>query len=100
MSIHAVKTPAARARRVMVVLALLAVAAIFGPQAFATESTEPVLSDTYTVVAGETLWSIAALVTSADGDVRDTVAAIQELNGMESASLRAGQQILIPSLGG
>ena len=47
------------------------------------------------VQPGETLWQIAeAAVPSADP--RETVAVIMELNDLESASVQAGQGLLVP----
>jgi Tfp pilus assembly protein FimV len=76
---------------------LLAAAAVFGPKAFATDaSAVPVQLDTYTVGSGETLWSIAANLTPQGRDVRDTMAAIREVNAMTDTQLTAGEQILLP----
>ena len=105
MAIYAPNTPIAAARRartrkaVLFVL-LIVMAAVFGPKAFATDgSAEAVQLDTYTVSSGETLWSIAANLTPQGRDVRDTMAAIQEVNAMDGAQLKAGEQILLPQQG-
>lgn len=106
MSIYAPQNPVARARRartgrtLALVLAVLA-AAVAGPQAFASDagSVSPVVADTYTVGSGETLWGIAAGLTPAGGDVRDTVAEIQLLNAMVGGDLRAGEQLYVPVVG-
>lgn len=87
----------ARTRRVVILAMLMAAAAVFGPKAFAAdESAGPVQLDTYTVGSGETLWSIAANLTPEGRDVRDTMAAIQDVNAMPDAQLQAGEQILLP----
>jgi Tfp pilus assembly protein FimV len=105
MAIYAPNTPVAvarraRTRRVVLFVLFITMAAVFGPKAFATDaSAEPVQLDTYTVSSGETLWSIAANLTPQGRDVRDTMAAIQEVNAMDSAQLRAGEQILLPQRG-
>ena len=102
MSIYAPQTPQAqarraRARRMLAVVALLVGAAIVGPQAFASDGpSEPVAVDTYTVGTGETLWDIAAGLTPAGHDVRDTIIDIQHLNAMSGTSLEAGQQLFVP----
>jgi len=102
MKIYAPQNPAARAKRAASVVVLLALAVVVGPQAFANDASEDsavaVQADTYTVAPGETLWAIASSVTPANGDVWETVAAIQRLNVMQSSSLRAGEQLLIPTL--
>lgn len=93
-----------RGRRVVASL-LLAPAAVFGaviavnvPEATATNEVAAAESfRTHTVLAGETLWSIAEDI-AGDRDVRDVVAEIQRLNLLESASVQAGQQIALPNL--
>ncbi|WP_062384741.1 LysM peptidoglycan-binding domain-containing protein [Demequina iriomotensis] len=102
MSIYAPQNAEARARRtrtgrVAGVTLLLAAAAIFGPQAFASDApAEPVAVDAYTVASGETLWDIAAAITPDGDDVRDMIARIQHLNSMPSTALAAGEQIYLP----
>jgi Tfp pilus assembly protein FimV len=103
MKIYAPQDPASRAKRALSVVVLLAVAVVVGPQAFANDSaddaqTQHVQADTYTVASGETLWDIAKSMTAPGVDVSETVDAIQKLNVMQSSQLRAGEQILLPSL--
>lgn len=50
----------------------------------------------YTVSQGETLWAIASSVAHPGEDLRDVVSLIIEVNGRSSASLQAGEQILLP----
>nr|DAZ10834.1 MAG TPA: LysM domain [Caudoviricetes sp.] len=45
----------------------------------------------YTVERGETLWSIAADHT--DGDIRDYIYTIKNINGMTTSNLQEGQTI-------
>ena len=45
----------------------------------------------YTVGKGETLWSIAADRT--DGDIRNYIYTIKDINGMTSSELQEGQTI-------
>lgn len=103
MKIYAPQNPAARAKRTASVVVLLAVAVVVGPQAFANDSSddgtaqEAAQADIYTVAPGDTLWVIASSITPPHGDVRDAMEAIQRLNVMESSSLRAGEQLLIPT---
>ena len=47
------------------------------------------------VAPGQTLTSIAQQL-GANGDIRDTIAEIEQLNGMSSAALQAGQQLALP----
>lgn len=99
MTIYAPNNPAARAKRAIVVVALLAIAVVVGPQALANDSSAPIVeSDTYTVASGESLWSIASDISRPSDDVAETVETIQRLNMMDSSALRSGDQILIPAL--
>ena len=88
----------ARLRRFVVVAALMAAAAVFGPQAFASSGEgDPAALATYTVASGETLWSIASSLTPAGDDVRETMAQIQRLNAMSGSQLEAGDQLVVPT---
>jgi LysM repeat protein len=64
-------------------------AAIAGHQASASAES----FETHTVLAGETLWSIAESIA---GD--DVVHEIMRLNLLDSSSLQAGQQLALPNL--
>jgi hypothetical protein len=97
-TIRTVPGAAARWRRVAIVVSLLAAVAFVAPRAMAADSPPAVPADTWTVTEGETLWSIATAITGPGEDVRDTVASIKNLNALESSSIRAGEQILIPAL--
>lgn len=105
MLIYAPHTPVAKARRaragrVLGVTMLLLGAAVAAPQALASsDAGESAHVDTYTVAAGETLWEIAAGLTPAGADVRDTLARIQDLNARTEAGLEAGEQIVVPVVG-
>jgi len=98
MSIHKVNTPAGRAKRATWVAVFVLGGILAAPQAFADGPDEPVAHDTYTVIQGESLWSIAGALTPAGGDVNATVTDIQDLNDIDGSTLRAGEQILIPAL--
>lgn len=52
--------------------------------------------DTVTVVAGDSLWSIAQDV-APQADPRDVVDAIVRLNALDGVSVSAGQQLSIPA---
>lgn len=82
---------------VLVVGAMLAIGAggWLGSALGPAEYTGPV--ETVSVRAGDTVWGIAASATSAGTDVRDVVDDILRLNGLSSAELTAGQQLLVPA---
>lgn len=88
-----------RGRVVVFVLALLVgLGAMLGGQAATADAPVPAVPvQTYTVRAGETLWSIAAGLTSPGEDVRDVVDGLLALNDLTSSALVAGQQILLPA---
>ncbi|GAA2728526.1 LysM peptidoglycan-binding domain-containing protein [Cellulomonas aerilata] len=81
-------------RSLAVVVAGLAL--LTGGRAVAEGPGAPVAVDSYTVGAGETLWTIAAAYTAPGEDVRDVVDDLTELNGMSGSRLTAGDQILVP----
>lgn len=51
-----------------------------------------------TVHRGDTLWSVARRL-APDRDVRETVADLRALNRLSGATLRVGQQLLLPERG-
>ena len=53
-------------------------------------------TETYTVVAGDTVWEIAAERTGPADDVRDMVRDIVRLNDLRGGLLRPGQQLVVP----
>lgn len=50
----------------------------------------------YEVVAGDTLWSIAASETGPETDIRSHVTEIRRLNGLEGSTIVAGQVLRVP----
>ncbi|MFV2144519.1 MULTISPECIES: LysM peptidoglycan-binding domain-containing protein [Isoptericola] len=88
-----------RGRRVLVALAvlLLAVPAVaWGASAVADAPDRAQEVRLETVAPGETLWEYARSVATPGEDLRDVVAALQELNGLGGAELRAGQVLVLP----
>lgn len=88
----------ARGRWVVRSLAVVVagVALLTGGRAVAEGPGAPVAVDTYTVGAGETLWSIAGAFAAPGEDVREVVDELTQLNGMAGSGLTAGDQILVP----
>ena len=92
----------ARGRMVRSALALVAgmvlaigVGGWLGSATGAAEYTGPV--DQVSVGAGDTVWGIAAGTAPAGTDVRDVVDDILHLNGLSSAEVSAGQELLVPA---
>lgn len=90
-----------RRGRLVVLLAalvLLASAALFlGATSVATDQPgTPPPHEAVTVDSGQTLWGIAAEVTPADADVRETVTEIKQLNALDTVVLDAGQELMVP----
>jgi LysM repeat protein len=48
-----------------------------------------------TVQPGESLWSVAQRI-APENDPREVIAQIQRLNGLRTAELQVGQQLLLP----
>ena len=67
----------------------------FGPAASASVENASVTRTVIVVKHGETLWDIAQAV-NPQGDTRDTVVRIMELNSLTSTSVDAGQRLEIP----
>ena len=90
-------------RRGRLVLVLLTVALLFvgisvgraGSQAATVRETGPALEQV-TVQPGETLWAVAQRI-APDNDPRAVVAQIRRINNLHSSTLRAGQQLLLPT---
>ena len=88
----------ARGRLVVGVIALgIAGAAVVGTSsAVAQVPAAPVAVQSVTVASGETLWQLARTVVRPGEDIRDVVARLVDLNGLDGAGLVAGQRILLP----
>jgi LysM repeat protein len=79
-------------------LALLAGVRVLGAVGGAVASAlapEPVATQSYEVQSGDTLWSIADAYT--EGDPRDLVAQIRQLNDLSTTMLQPGQTLLLPT---
>ena len=82
----------------VVVAVLLAAVAVIGARAaWASASASTVSGQTQqvTVLPGQTLWGIAS--TTTDGDPRDAIIEIRELNGLPDSQVFAGQVLQIPA---
>lgn len=76
-------------------LIVLGAISFFGPAASASVENASVNRTVVVVKHGETLWDIAQTV-DPQGDTRDTVVRIMELNSLTSTSVDAGQRLEIP----
>lgn len=87
-----------RLLRTLIGVLVLFGALVFGPRAFAAGEDAPAVdapSRTYVVAEGETLWEIAGIV-APDESPDAVVAEIASLNHLSNATIRPGQQILVP----
>lgn len=95
------KAPSYARRRFIVAATALAVAAITalsaltGQSAIATSETAKTEFTYVTVLAGQSLWQIAAKV-APNQDPRDFIAAVVSLNGLTTADVTPGQRIALP----
>jgi len=112
---HGVRVPAGAApgrrpaplhltRRGRVVLVLVAILVALGGTFVATRAAAagPVSApevQRYVVSPGDTLWQIASGIARPGEDLRDVVQRIEVLNNMSSASLVAGDEIVLPLAG-
>lgn len=76
-------------------LIVLGAISFFGPAASASVENSSATRTVVVVKHGETLWDIAQAV-NPQGDTRDTVVRIMELNSLTSTSVDAGQRLEIP----
>lgn len=76
-------------------LIVLGAISFFGPAASASVENTSATRTVIVVKHGETLWDIAQAV-DPQGDTRDTVVRIMELNSLTSTSVDAGQRLEIP----
>lgn len=76
-----------------VVIFFLLLASAVGAQTAVVETSS------HTVRSGETLWGIAATVTSPGGDVRATIVEIKRLNGRTTSLIYPGEVLVVPASG-
>jgi hypothetical protein len=76
-------------------LALVLLGIFWGAGSVATERPGADQTSVVTVAPGDTLYAIAAEVTT-DGDVNAMVERIQDLNALDSAMLSVGQKLRVP----
>ncbi|MFS3126963.1 LysM peptidoglycan-binding domain-containing protein [Nocardioides sp. Bht2] len=78
-------------------LMVMAAALVLGTSSVATNSAggTPTQTEMIRVDHGQTLWAIAAEIAD-DGEVREMVQTIKQLNALDSSALQAGQTLHIP----
>jgi hypothetical protein len=86
-----------RGRLVIALVAAAGVALLTVLLAATVDAAAPAIDHTTTVVAGQTLSEVAA-VQLPGLPIRDAVARIQLVNGLNSSQVHAGQSLLIPAL--
>lgn len=82
-------------RSVGLLLAILALVLVVGLRS-APDSQGGQQPAVYVVQPGDSLWTIALRIS--DGDPRDAVGAIEELNHLDGATIQAGQTLLLPAV--
>ena len=80
----------------LLVLAL-AVGAVFLLLTSANADEPPAPTTSHVVAAGDTLWALGAGLTEPGADVRRVVAEIEELNGLDGATIHPGQVLVLPA---
>lgn len=87
----------ARTLAVLFVLLVAAVVLLF-PRVVHTQGLrETSMGAEYTVVAGDTLWEIAAR-NAGNRDVREVIYQIEKVNGLKSVEIQPGQVLVIPTV--
>ena len=87
-----------RGRRVLAALALFPIVAlmvVFGGKVAQANSAAPAMT-TVVVQPGQSLWELASSV-NPDADPRAVILEIEQLNGLTSADVAAGQQLIVPA---
>ena len=89
-----------RGRRVVAFLALIPIMIAFlliGMKvAQASDSASSQTTKTVVVKQGQSLWDVAT-ATGLDRDPRETIWVIQQLNGMQTSEVLAGQELIVPT---
>ena len=89
-----------RGRRVVAVLALIPIAITFlligmrGAQA--SDASAAAMTSTIVVKPGQSLWDVAAAINPTK-DPREIIWVIQQLNGMTTSEVLAGQELIVPT---
>lgn len=87
-----------RGRRVVALLALIPIVAamvVFGGRVAQANSVAPAMT-TVVVQPGQSLWDVAESV-DPSADPRAVILEIQQLNGLSSADVSVGQQLVVPA---
>ena len=89
-----------RGRRVVALLVLIPVVIAFwligAKVAQASDSSATPNTATVVVKPGQSLWDVAT-ATGLDRDPRETIWMIQQLNGMQTSEVLAGQELIVPT---
>lgn len=87
-----------RGRRVVAFLATMPVLLLFlafGTRAVAAKATTPTMT-TVVVQSGQSLWDIATEL-DAQSDPRAVIYQLQQINGLETSEVLAGQELIVPA---
>lgn len=88
-----------RGRRLVALLAILPIVAVFflmGTRGAQADSSAEATTSSVVVKPGQSLWDIAVNV-DPNADPRETIWVIEQLNGMKTADVLAGQELIVPA---
>jgi hypothetical protein len=86
-----------RRRTRLITAAVTVLAVILGVVGAVDADSGPIETVEVRIVAGDTLWDLAADHTPAGEDVRVTLRELMELNGLTDSAVRVGQVVEVPA---
>ena len=88
-----------RGRRLVALLAIIPIVAVFflmGTREAQADSSTGAATTSVVVKPGQNLWDIAVAL-NPEADPRETIWVIEQLNGMTTADVLAGQELIVPA---
>lgn len=84
--------------RLLVIISLIAMILLLLASSVGADQSSHATTE-HLVTSGETLWEIAGEYTADRNGVRDTVAAIRHMNGLDGPNIQPGQVLVVPLVG-